>query len=136
MAYCRIIIAGNVGKDPEGRFSAAGKQIANFSIAVTDKHGQNENTTWFRCTAFDKTAEVILSYVKRGSMILVDGRIACRKYTSKEGIEKDSWEVTVDRMQLLGSKGQDAQAPARSAPSTPAASGGSGFDNMDDDIPF
>lgn len=136
MSYCRIIIQGNVGKDPESRFSAGGKQIVNFSVAVTDKHGQNENTTWFRCTAFDKTAEVIEKYVKKGSQILVDGRIACRKYQDKDGVNRESWEVTVDRMQLLGSKTTGSSGGDERKPQQAPAGSGSGFSDMDDDIPF
>ncbi|MDE3023659.1 MAG: single-stranded DNA-binding protein [Pseudomonadota bacterium] len=134
MSYCRIIIAGNVGRDPETRFTAGGKQVTNFSVAVSEKRGQDESTTWFRCTAFEKTAKVVEDYVKKGSSVLVDGRIASRKFTDKEGMERESWEVTVDRLQLMGSKPEGSQHTASRAAMNAQAS--DGFSGMDDDIPF
>ena len=141
MSYCRIIIAGNVGRDPETRFTAGGKQVTNFSVAVSEKRGQDESTTWFRCTAFEKTAKVVEDYVRKGSSVLVDGRIASRKFTDKEGMERESWEVTVDRMQMLGGKSggsADMDEPAQHRASRQAMDSqrpAGGFD-MSDDVPF
>jgi single-strand DNA-binding protein len=132
MSYCKIIIQGNVGQDPDMRYTADGKPVANFSIAVSEKRGGDETTTWFRCTAFGKTAEIVSQYLHKGDSALIDGRIASRKFTDKAGAERESWEVTVDRLTLLGGKPK-AEQPAR------PTGGGSmnSFDDMDDSqIPF
>lgn len=134
MSYCRIIIAGNVGRDPETRFTAGGKQVTNFSVAVSEKRGQEETTTWFRCTAFEKTAKVVEDYVRKGSSVLVDGRIASRKFTDKEGMERESWEVTVDRLQLMGSK-PEASEPHTASQAAMKAQAPADFDDGGE-IPF
>jgi single-strand DNA-binding protein len=127
MSFCRLIIQGNVGKEPEVRYTADGKSVANFSLAVSDKRGQNENVTWFRCTAFGKTAEIAGEYLKKGYPAIVDGRIQCRRYTDKQGVEKESWEVAVDRLQLLGKPQGKNDKPAKQDES---------FDSLENDIPF
>jgi single-strand DNA-binding protein len=134
MSYCKIIIQGNVGNDPDVRFTANGDAIANFSVAVSEKRGQTESTTWFRCTAFKKTAEVVSQYVKKGMPVLVDGRMASRKFTDKTGAERESWEIAVDRLQMLGhSKTQTEQEKPATANPEPIKHG---FDDIDSDIPF
>jgi single-strand DNA-binding protein len=130
MSYCKLIIQGNVGNQPEWRFTSDGKEVANFSIAVSEKRGQTESTTWFRCAAFGKTAEVVNKYVEKGSNVLVDGRIASRKFTDKNGTERESWNVTVDHLQLLGSK------PKEDTTKQDYAKASGGFDSLTDDIPF
>jgi single-strand DNA-binding protein len=98
MSYCKIIIQGNVVNDPEIRISNNGNIIAIFSVAVSEKCGQTEKTTWFRCLAFNKIAEVVSQYVKKGTPILIDGRMSSRKFTDKTGSERESWKISVDSL--------------------------------------
>lgn len=108
--YCKLLIAGHVGRDPEVK-DINGKTLANFSVAVSEKRGGEKETTWFRCTAFGKTAEVVGQYVKKGRPVMVEGRIASRKYT-KDGVERKSWDVTADRVVFLSSGDRDDDKPA------------------------
>jgi single-strand DNA-binding protein len=139
------------------RYLPSGEAVANLAIATTDKYkdktGQMvEQTEWHRVSFFGRTAEVCGQYLKKGSQVYVEGSIRTRKYTDKEGIEKYATEIRGDRMQMLGSKGGGGMAdmddgfnqppPQRSQPrsNAPAAApqrpASSGFDDMDDDIPF
>lgn len=130
--YCKLIIIGHVGQEPEMRYMPNGDPVCNFSIAVTEKRGQSENTTWFRCAAFGKTAEVAAKYVHKGDATMVEGRIASKKFTDKNGDERESWEVMVDRLQLLGGKKPEAQSrEPESKPKEAAKTGG--FDDLDSD---
>ncbi len=163
----KVILIGNLGRDPEMRYLPSGSAVANLAIATTDKYkdksGQMvESTEWHRVSFFDRTAEVCGQYLKKGSQVYIEGSLKTRKYTDKDGVEKYATEIRGDRMQMLGSKGgsggmadmddggmdqdvatsRNVSAPSprsqpRSAP--PAAAqrpDSSGFDDMDDDIPF
>jgi single-strand DNA-binding protein len=157
----KVILVGNLGRDPEMRYLPSGEAVANLAIATTDKYkdkaGQMvEQTEWHRVSFFGRTAEVCGQYLKKGSQVYVEGSIRTRKYTDKEGIEKYATEIRGDRMQMLGGKsgggmadmddGGFNQSPQRSQPqgassrgNAPAAAqrpASSGFDDMDDDIPF
>jgi single-strand DNA-binding protein len=153
----KVILVGNLGRDPEMRYLPSGEAVANLAIATTDKYkdksGQMvEQTEWHRVSFFGRTAEVCGQYLKKGGQVYVEGSIRTRKYTDKEGIEKYATEIRGDRMQMLGGRSGGGvaemddgfnQAPPqqqRSQPSkTPAAAqrpASSGFDDMDDDIPF
>lgn len=156
----KVILVGNLGRDPEMRYLPSGEAVANLAIATTDKYkdktGQMvEQTEWHRVSFFGRTAEVCGQYLKKGSQVYVEGSIRTRKYTDKEGIEKYATEIRGDRMQMLGGRsgggmtdmddGSYNQAAPASAPrsqprsSAPAAAqrpASSGFDDMDDDIPF
>ncbi|WP_018507866.1 single-stranded DNA-binding protein [Thiobacillus thioparus] len=156
----KVILVGNLGRDPEMRYLPSGEAVANLAIATTDKYkdktGQMvEQTEWHRVSFFGRTAEVCGQYLKKGSQVYVEGSIRTRKYTDKEGIEKYATEIRGDRMQMLGGRsgggmadlddGSFNQAAPASAPrsqprsSAPAAAqrpASSGFDDMDDDIPF
>lgn len=151
----KVILVGNLGRDPEMRYLPSGEAVASLNIATTDKYkdksGQMvEATEWHRVSFFGRTAEVCGQYLKKGSQVYVEGSIRTRKYTDKEGVEKYATEIRGDRMQMLGGRGggmadMDDSGPAQSAPrsqprSTPSGSSqrpsGGGFDDMDDDIPF
>lgn len=159
----KVILVGNCGRDPEIRYLPSGQAVANVSIATTSRRKDKqtgewtEETQWHRVTFFERLAEIVGEYVKKGSPIYVEGRLTYRKYTDKDGIEKNATDIVASEMQLLGSRQgmgspgdeEGGGAPRRSAP--PARSGGgaapaaggkpaskpsSGFDDMDDDIPF
>lgn len=152
----KVIIVGHLGRDPEMRYLPSGEAVANFSVATSESWKdkatgeKQERTEWHRVNFFGKTAEVAGQYLKKGSLIYVEGSLQTRKWTDKEGIEKFTTEIRGDRLQMLGGKGerQDSdreQAPAKpAAPSrsaAPARSGaaapaGGGFDDMADDVPF
>jgi len=157
----KVILVGNLGRDPEMRYLPSGEAVANLAIATTDKYkdktGQMvEQTEWHRVSFFGRTAEVCGQYLKKGSQVYVEGSIRTRKYTDKEGVEKYATEIRGDRMQMLGGRsgggmadmddynqtaGTGAQSAPRSQPrgNAPAAAqrpASSGFDDMDDDIPF
>ena len=144
----RVFLLGNCGRDPEVRYLPSGMAIANISIATSSKRKDKntgetiEETQWHRVQFFDKLAEIVGEYVRKGSQIYVEGRLKYGKYTDKDGTEKHTCDIVADSMQLLGSREQRQdtnQEPRRPAPQKPTAktTGGSGFEDMDDDlIPF
>ena len=143
-SYHSTTILGNLGRDPETRFLPSGEAVCNFSVAVTEKWKkdgeQKEQTTWYRVNAFGKLAEICGQYLAKGSAVLVVGKMQARKWTDKEGNERESWELRADSMQMVGGKpeGERQDKPARQA--APAGGGGGNgnpnLDDMDDDIPF
>ena len=142
----KVIIVGNVGRDPETRYLPSGDVVANITIATSSKYkGKDgnmvEETEWHRVTFFGKLAEIVGQYVKKGRPLYVEGSIKTRKYTDKNGVEKYATDIVGREMQMLGSPdgGQQSEAPRptpRAAPARIAEPAGSGFDDMSDDIPF
>jgi single-strand DNA-binding protein len=141
--FHQTIIMGHLGRDPETRFLPNGDAVCNFSVAVTEswksQDGQKkEQTTWYRVNAFKKLAEICGEYLKKGSPVMLVGKMQARKYTNKEGAEVESWELRADTIQMLGSRqsGEDSPRPAQAA--KPAAQQGGGGSSFDDgmDIPF
>jgi single-strand DNA-binding protein len=163
----KVIIVGNLGRDPEVRYNPNGVAWCTVSIATSrswkDKtSGEKvEETEWHRVVFNDKLAEIAGEYLKKGRSVYVEGRLKTRKWTDKDGAEKYSTEIIANDMQMLGGRegmGQGAPAggedssygggtgnyerpapasrPAAAAANRPAAKSTSGFDNMDDDIPF
>jgi len=161
----KVILVGNLGRDPEVRYMPSGDPVATLSVATTDNwtdrsSGQRqESTEWHRVVFFGKTAEVCAQYLKKGSSVYVEGSIRTRKWTDQSGQEKYSTEIRGDRMQMLGGRngggasyeggdddGYSSAPPPRQAapaPSAPPAAprrqepkAAAKFDDMDDDIPF
>ena len=143
----KVLIIGNLGNDPETRFTPGGDAVANFSVATTeswkDKSSgeKKELTEWHRCSVFGKLAEICGQYLKKGSQVYIEGKLQTRKWTDKEGVERYTTEVKVSEMRMLGSKPEGSSSAPRSEPSRPAqGSAPSGkkpsFEDMDDDIPF
>lgn len=136
----KVILIGNVGRDPEVKFMADGNAICNLSVATThawkDKASgeKKEETEWHRVTLRGRTAEVAGEYVKKGTAVYIEGRLRTRKWTDKAGVEKYTTEIVADSMQMLGGKGerQETLAPAPKA-AKPVATG---FDDFDDSLPF
>lgn len=145
----RVILIGNLGRDPEMRYAPSGDAITNFSIATTDtwkdKSGaKQERTEWHRISMFGKLAEIAGEYLKKGSTCYIEGRLQTRKWQDKEGNERQTTEVVADRMQMLGGKGSNDDSTKSSSPQ-PSQSAqkpdehkpeGSGFDDFEDDVPF
>ena len=150
----KVIIIGNLGRDPEMRYMPSGGAVCNVSIATSrnwkDKASgeRKEETEWHRVVFFDRLAEIAGEYLKKGSSVYVEGRLQTRKWTDKEGVERYTTEIVVQEMTMLGGRasGEDYErAPAeRSAGGAgrgaPAGGGAkrttTEFDKLDDDIPF
>lgn len=137
----KVILVGNLGRDPEMRFLPNGDAVCNFSVATTEswkgKDGQKqEKTEWHRCNAFRKLAEIAGEYLKKGSQVYIEGRLQTREW-EKDGVKRTQTEVIVSEMRMLGSRsgagGSSGEpAPKPSAGETPLEK----IANMDDDIPF
>jgi single-strand DNA-binding protein len=160
----KVILIGNLGRDPEVRYAPSGSAICNVTLATSrqwkDKTSgeRQEETEWHRVVFYDRLAEIAGEYLKKGRPVYVEGRLKTRKWTDKDGVEKYTTEIVADQMQLLGSRegmgggddaggggggysrgagGEGRPAARPSAPaSKPAAKSSTGFDDMDDDIPF
>jgi len=148
----KVILVGNLGRDPETRYTTGGDPITNVSIATTDtwkdKNGEKqEKTEWHRVAFFGKLAEIAGEYLKKGSQVYVEGRLQTRKWQDKEGQDKYTTEIVADRMQMLGSRsGGGGGAGGEPPPERERTSGGGGkpggapakknVDDLDDDIPF
>jgi single-strand DNA-binding protein len=161
----KVILVGNCGRDPEIRYLPSGQAVANVSVATSSRRKDRntgetvEDTQWHRVTFYDRLAEIAGEYVKKGRPIYVEGRLKYGKYTDQSGVEKNTVDIVATELQLLGGRegmggpsdgdeGGGAPAPRRMAPSAPprapapaprqapAPRPASGFDDMDDDIPF
>jgi single-strand DNA-binding protein len=146
----KATIMGNCGRDPEVRYAPSGVAVCNVSIATSTKRKDKgsgemiEETQWHRVTFYDKLAEIVGQYVKKGRALYVEGRIVYRKYTDKDGVEKTSTEIVASEMQLIGSGGHDdkfgpeSERPKQTPAARQTAAQSAGFDDgMDDSsIPF
>ena len=150
----KVIVVGNLGRDPETRYMPDGAAITNVSVATsfqwTDKVSgeKKEETEWHRVVFRGKLAEVAGEYLKKGSQVYVEGRLRTRKWQDKEGQDKYTTEIVAERMQMLGSRagsGEPRGEPpmpadkqgAKATEPKPAAKKPAGkFDDMEDDIPF
>lgn len=156
----KVLLIGNLGRDPENRYLPSGGAVCNFSIATTDrftdKAGQKqERTEWHNIVMYGKLAEIAAQYLKKGSAVYVEGRLQTRKWQDKNtGADRYSTEIIADQMQMLSGRGQGGgqadsndynqeyspapqAAPAvRQAPTQAAAKPANKFDDFEDDIPF
>lgn len=131
---------GNLGADPETRFSAGGSAITKIRIAVSeswkDKQGQKqERTEWVRATFFGRLAEIAGEYLKKGSTVYIEGRMQTSKYQASDGSDRYSTEIVANEMQMLGGRPEGGTQRPQQAPAQQAASGADGFDDSDS-IPF
>jgi single-strand DNA-binding protein len=130
-----ITIAGQLGRDAEIRSAANGDAIANFSIA-DNQAGKDKPAIWWRCSLYGKRAEALGQYLKKGTALTVSGQVTERQY-EKDGQQKTAQEVRVSDIALQSRREQPADsAPPQQARNAPPAKSATGFDNMDDDIPF
>ena len=143
----KVIIVGNCGRDPEMRYLPSGKAVCSISIATSSRRKDKntgevvEDTQWHRVVFYERLAEIAGEYVKKGRPVYVEGRLKYGKYTDKDGVERSTCDIVATELQLLGGRegGNEApqtRAPARAPAPKPPAATGSGFDDMDDDIPF
>ena len=150
----KVILLGNLGRDPELRFMPNGDAVCNFSIATTDswkdKAGEKqERTEWHNIVMYRKLAEIAGEYLKKGSSIYVEGRLQTRKWQTKEGQDRYTTEVIADSMQMLGGRSNASQSdkspdenfsqgssPVKNQTNTSNESSPTSFDEFEDDIPF
>lgn len=148
----KVIIVGNLGKDPEVRYSPEGSAICNVSVATTsswkDKATQEkrEEVEWHRVVMYNRLAEIAGEYLKKGRSVYIEGRLKTRKWKDKDtGADRYATEIVADQMQMLGGKGDEVDReparraqPQRAAPqqSQPAKTPEQNLADMDDDIPF
>lgn len=110
----KVIIVGRVGKDPEVRYLPNGGALAGMSVATSFKTKDgNEVTEWHRCSTFGKLADIVSNYVKKGSLVYLEGRLQTRKWTDNSGNDRFTTEIVVQQMQMLGGKADVQQAPAK-----------------------
>lgn len=158
----KVILIGNLGKDPEVRYTPNGNAVCNINLATSrswkskDSGEKMEETEWHRVVLYDRQAEVAGEYLKKGRPVYIEGRIKTRKWQDKEGVDRYTTEIVAEEMKLLGSREgtgggtadegtpsgfgdrpAPASRPASVTPAAkPAAKSATGFDSMDDDIPF
>jgi single-strand DNA-binding protein len=160
----KVILVGNCGRDPEIRYLPSGQAVANVSVATTSRRKDRnsgetvEDTQWHRVTFYDRLAEIAGEYVKKGRPIYVEGRLKYGKYTDQSGVEKNTVDIVATELQLLGGRegmgspsmeeggayaprtgapaARSAPSAGRPAPASKPAPASTGFDDMDDDIPF
>ena len=144
----KVILIGNLGKDPDIRYMPNGEAVANITLATSetwkDKTGaKQERTEWHRVTFYRKLAEIVGEYLKKGSSVYVEGRLETRKWTDKSGTDRYTTEVIANEMRMLGSKsgGSSFEGESKNIKASPpkdstASTPNSGFGDMDDDIPF
>ena len=140
----KVILIGNVGRDPEMRYTQNGTAVANFSLATTerwkDRDGQQqEHTEWHRCVAWRRLAEIIGEYVTKGRQLYVEGRLRTRQWEDRDGNTRYTTEIDVQNMQMLGSRGDTADFSGGDAEVAGGGGPAPGPDDSqvtDDDIPF
>lgn len=145
----KVILIGNLGRDPETRYMPDGGAVTNASIATTDtwkdktSGEKKEATEWHRLVFFNRLAEIAGEYLKKGSSIYIEGKLRTRKWQDKEGQDKYTTEIVVDTLKMLGGKPRDedgdgsgdrSEPRERAAPTEKKPTGK--FDDMEDDIPF
>jgi len=155
----KVILVGNIGRDPEVRYTSNGGAVANITLATTEQwrdkqSGQTqERTEWHRVVMFGRLGEIAGEYLKKGSQVYIEGKLQTRKWQDQSGQDRYTTEIVASDMQMLGGRGagggtadfnQDSdpgygqQAPKSGGMPSPAAGGGAvdNFDDFDDDIPF
>ena len=144
MSLNKVILIGRLGRDPECRYLPNGDAVCNFSVATSeswkDQSGQKkERTEWHNITLYRKLAEIAAQYLKKGSLVYLEGKIQSRKYTGKDGIERTAFEIIASEMKMLGGKADGGEGQ-HNPPPPPQARQQSAApvpqDDIDDDMPF
>ena len=143
MSVNKVILVGRLGRDPETRYTSSGQAVCNFSIATDetykDRAGERQKRTeWHRIVLWAKLAEIAQQYLRKGSLVYIEGRIQSRQWDDKEGNKRTSFEIVGNVMRMLGGRGEAAPAPAEAEAG--AAAGGAEAppppEITDEDIPF
>ena len=160
MSVNRVILVGRLGRDPETRYTGSGQAVANFSLATDesykDRNGERQKRTeWHKIVVWGKQAEIAQQYLKKGSLVFIEGRIQSREWQDKEGQKRTSFEIVANNFRMLGGRAEGVAASAsagamggalprggdefdQSAPPEESYGGGpvSGPEISDEDIPF
>jgi len=155
MSVNRVILVGRLGRDPETRYTGGGQAVANFSVATDesyrDKNGERQKRTeWHKIVVWGKQAEIAQQYLKKGSLVFIEGRIQSREWQDKEGQKRVSFEIVANNFRMLGGRADGAAAGGGTFSSSPRGeeqheqpghgddfvSGGAGPEISDEDIPF
>lgn len=140
MSFNKVILVGNLGRDPELRYTPQGTPVCSFSMATNerrkDKNGEmQDQTTWFKVTLWNRQAETAAQYLQKGRPVYIEGRLRVEEYTDRDGKQRHSLEVNATDMQFIGGGRNEGEAPVErsaAAPGGPPAPA----DSSDDDIPF
>lgn len=144
----KVMLIGNLGRDPEVRYTTSGQPVATFSLATSEKFKNKsgdweERTEWHRVTLWGKQAEIAGEYLAKGRTVFIEGRLQTRKWTDRDGNERSTTEIVGDRMQMLGGRGGEGSATSGSTPprksAATVAEPVAHYDEpdfQDDDIPF
>jgi single-strand DNA-binding protein len=136
MSVNKVILVGRLGRDPETRYTGGGQAVANFSIATDetykDKNGERQKRTeWHKIVVWGKQAEIAQQYLKKGSLIFIEGRIQSREWQDKEGQKRTSFEIVASNFRMLGGRGDGAAAGAGAGGGMSRGTGGGGdFDDQ------
>lgn len=143
----KVILIGRLGRDPEVRYMPNGDAVCNFSVATSeswkDQNGvKQERTEWHEITLYRKLAEIAGQYLKKGSLVCIEGKIQSRKYTDKRGVDRTAYDIVCNEMKMLGGKSdtEPQTAPNSPPPTPPQQREENGtvepLDDVEDDIPF
>ncbi|PTN12993.1 single-stranded DNA-binding protein [Nitrosomonas aestuarii] len=144
----KVILIGNLGRDPETRYMSSGDAVTNITLATTevwkDRNGEKqEKTEWHRVTFYRKLAEIAGEYLKKGRSVYIEGKLETRKWTDKNGMDRYTTEIIATDMKMLGSRAgsdnfdsSDRNANESASDQSPPNRSNNGFDDMEDDIPF
>lgn len=155
MSVNKVILVGRLGRDPETRYTGGGQAVANFSVATDetykDRNGERQKRTeWHKIVVWGKQAEIAQQYLKKGSLVFIEGRIQSREWQDKEGQKRTSFEIVANNFRMLGGRGESGgggggssrggdEFESQAGPSEESFSGGgggSGPEISDEDIPF
>jgi single-strand DNA-binding protein len=157
MSVNKVILVGRLGRDPETRYTGGGQAVANFSVATDesykDRNGERQKRTeWHKIVVWGKQAEIAQQYLKKGSLVFIEGRIQSREWQDKEGQKRTSFEIVASNFRMLGGRGDaggasggssrggddvESQAgPSEESYNSGGGAGGGGPEISDEDIPF
>src|SRR5262245_53711116 len=153
MSVNRVILVGRLGRDPETRYTSSGQAVANFSLATDesykDRNGERQKRTeWHKIVVWGKQAEIAQQYLKKGSLVFIEGRIQSREWQDKEGQKRTSFEIVANNFRMLGGRGdggpggggmgaaRGGEEYEQSGPSEEMGGGHGGPEISDEDIPF
>lgn len=154
MSVNKVILVGRLGRDPETRYTGGGQAVANFSVATDesykDRNGERQKRTeWHKIVVWGKQAEIAQQYLKKGSLVFIEGRIQSREWQDKEGQKRTSFEIVASNFRMLGGRGDsggasggssrggdDSESQAGPSEESYSGGGGGGPEISDEDIPF
>ncbi len=134
MSVNKVILVGRLGRDPETRYTGGGQAVANFSVATDesykDKNGERQKRTeWHKIVVWGKQAEIAQQYLKKGSLIFIEGRIQSREWQDKEGQKRTSFEIVANNFRMLGGRSEGAAAASAGGGASTRSGGGDDFES-------